>query len=184
MKQRFKKITLQCVSILVSLSILFGMAPSASAMSDVNEEEYDVSRIIVRYKEGYNWEKVKFEYYVNSFNFGAKRHKKLTAKNYEVIDVGSINGMRNALKTLENIDGVEYVTPDYKLKAYEYTDEPGYGNQWGLKNTGQTMDGTAGTAGIDINFESAVGLSTGEDILVGVLDTGINITHPDLAANI
>lgn len=54
---------------------------------------------------------------------------------------------------------------------------------WGLHNTGQ--DG--GVAGADISAEEAWALSTGDrqnGPLIAVIDTGVDYTHPDLAANI
>ncbi len=51
---------------------------------------------------------------------------------------------------------------------------------WGLVNRGDN----GGLAGIDINAMSAWGLSVGRpEIIVAVIDTGIDYTHPDLAAN-
>ena len=53
--------------------------------------------------------------------------------------------------------------------------------QWGLHNTGQT----GGTADKDIDAPEAWNITTGSsEIVVAVLDTGIDYTHPDLAANI
>jgi len=56
-----------------------------------------------------------------------------------------------------------------------------YSQQWALKNTGQT----GGFAGADIDAEPAWELTTGNpEIVVGVLDSGTLITHPDLALNV
>jgi subtilisin family serine protease len=52
--------------------------------------------------------------------------------------------------------------------------------QWGLKNTGQYDD----TSGIDIKAYKAWQLSTGNNVIVAVLDQGIDLTHPDLSPNI
>jgi hypothetical protein len=59
--------------------------------------------------------------------------------------------------------------------------------QWHLKNTGQNAfaDGT-GVPGIDINVEpvySAFGF-TGNGVIAAVVDTGLEIAHEDLAANV
>lgn len=57
---------------------------------------------------------------------------------------------------------------------------PYYSSQWGLKNTGQQ----GGTSGMDINVEPAWTWSTGKDIVVAVIDNGVQLDHPDLAANL
>jgi hypothetical protein len=52
-----------------------------------------------------------------------------------------------------------------------------FGNQWGLNNTGQFN----GTNGIDINLCEARQISMGNnDVIVAVLDHGIELNHPDM----
>ncbi len=59
--------------------------------------------------------------------------------------------------------------------------DPRYGELYGLHNTGQS----GGSADADIDAPEAWQVSTGSrDVIVGVVDTGIDYTHPDLAANI
>jgi subtilisin family serine protease len=59
--------------------------------------------------------------------------------------------------------------------------DPNYPQQWGLNNTGQT----GGTPDADIDAPEAWDLSTGSrNVVVAEIDTGVDYTHPDLAANI
>jgi len=52
-------------------------------------------------------------------------------------------------------------------------------------NTGQLILETPGTSGADIHAPEAWGLAQGSNsVIVGVVDTGINYTHADLAGNI
>ena len=94
----------------------------------------------------------------------------------------NVDGIRQALAGNAN---VVYIEPNYILHAFATPNDPSYAQLWGLKNTGQVISGVAGLAGADIDAEAAWNLTTGSaSIVVGVVDTGVNYNHPDLAANI
>ena len=60
-------------------------------------------------------------------------------------------------------------------------DDPQFGDQWHLDNTGQA----GGTAGNDVNGPEAWDLELGSaDIVVAILDSGVDIDHPDLAEHL
>jgi subtilisin family serine protease len=61
-----------------------------------------------------------------------------------------------------------------------------FSKQWSLHNTGQTYYGTLhGTPDADIDAPEAWDIETGSpDVVIAIIDTGVDYTHPDLAANI
>lgn len=76
---------------------------------------------------------------------------------------------------------VEYIEPNYIVHTYATPNDPDYTSLWGLHNIGQN----GGRQDIDIDAPEAWDVSQGsETIIVGVVDTGVDYTHPDLAANI
>ncbi|WP_319524125.1 S8 family serine peptidase [uncultured Desulfosarcina sp.] len=80
---------------------------------------------------------------------------------------------------------VIFAEPNYRYRLQAVPDDTNFSRQWGLVNTGQTVNSTAGTADADMDAELAWDLETGSsDIVVAVVDSGIDPAHPDLAANI
>ncbi len=78
--------------------------------------------------------------------------------------------------------------PNYIRRVLAFQpDDTYYTRLWGLNNTGQSLNSTSGTSGADTRFAAAWNLSrrgaTGE-VVVAVLDTGIDPTHPDMIANL
>jgi subtilisin family serine protease len=79
-------------------------------------------------------------------------------------------------------NAVAYAEPDFIIHALDTLPTDAlFGGQWALQNTGQN----GGTPGTDIRAPAAWDISRGSsNVLVAVLDTGIDYNHPDLAANI
>lgn len=75
---------------------------------------------------------------------------------------------------------VEYAEPDYLIFGSLTPNDPRFPEQWALNNTGQT----GGIADSDIDAPEAWNNATGTNLVVGVIDTGIDYNHEDLAANI
>jgi subtilisin family serine protease len=88
-------------------------------------------------------------------------------------------------RLLDEDPSVEAVSPNYQRElADEFTDEQYFPSEWGLHNTGQTLNGThsqTGIADVDIDGLEALRITTGSpDLVVAVIDDGVDFSHPDL----
>lgn len=92
---------------------------------------------------------------------------------------GNVN--HGLLTRLSRDPDVRFAEPNYIVTIGASPNDPSYGTLWGLNNTGQS----GGTIGADIDAEGAWDKTTGSDtIIVGIIDTGLNYAHEDLAANV
>ena len=91
----------------------------------------------------------------------------------------SLQSVQSALASGSYLQGT--LQPDFVQWASAIPNDPNYSQLYGLNNTGQT----GGVADADIDAAEAWDLTRGSSsIVVGVIDTGVDYTHPDLAANI
>ncbi len=76
--------------------------------------------------------------------------------------------------------------PDRLFQSTAIPNDARFGEQWSLRNTGQFVPGSGlGLAGADVHAEGAWNITTGSrDVVVAVIDTGIDLTHPDLIPNL
>jgi subtilisin family serine protease len=150
------------------------------------------SEVLVRFRQGTTLDRV----------------KQIALRQHDLIEdrIETVNG----LFVIEDEDGldaeavaseyrrlpdVEYVEPNYTISldpepnvtVPSYLDsatagpnDPMFGDQWSLKNTGQR----GGQANADISALQAWEKTKGSDkVVVAVLDSGVDYTHPDLINN-
>ena len=101
-------------------------------------------------------------------------------KNHKLEKLAKGTDIETAIKQYKNRKDVEYAEPNYIVQIMNTPNDPGFSSLWAMNNVGQT----GGTPGIDIGALEAWNLTTGSDIVVAVIDTGVDYTHPDLVANI
>ncbi|MEQ9482536.1 S8 family serine peptidase [Coleofasciculus sp. F4-SAH-05] len=93
-----------------------------------------------------------------------------------------LNGLSvaQAISMYSNHPLIEYIEPNYTISLNTTIPNDSDFNQlWGLNNTGQT----GGIPDADIDAPEAWDSATGNNIVVGVIDTGVDYTHPELINN-
>lgn len=112
-------------------------------------------------------------------------------------------GMNDVITSFASHSAIEFIQPDIVYdepdveaqSIEEFMEEHGllnddgvvpndnfYGLQWAKNNTGQSPFN--GTPGADISAQQAWALETGSpDVIIAVLDSGVDYNHPDLAPN-
>jgi subtilisin family serine protease len=79
------------------------------------------------------------------------------------------------------VEGWQAALPAAEILPAALPNDPSFAFEWGLLNTGQY----AGLPGNDIGATRAWDVTTGSrNVVVAVIDSGIDLAHPDLAANL
>ncbi|HUQ85733.1 MAG TPA: S8 family peptidase [Candidatus Limnocylindrales bacterium] len=141
--------------------------------------DYAEGRISVKFAEGMTDQKI------NSIlvEYNAQILSTITGINVKVVEVpvGQEDIVR---KKLIEQGVVKYADLDYVGRVQFAPNDTEFAKQYGLKNTGQSIRGQAGTPNADIKTDKAWDITKGTGIKVAVLDSGIDESHPDLSAKI
>lgn len=120
---------------------------------------------------------------------GDDEPERLTDGVYEI----EVDDVDAAVVQLAAEAGVVRVERNWVVTVHNATplDDPEFSDQWGLDNTGQTVeyggpgDEETGVAGADIDALGAWTTTAGDSsVVIGIVDSGIDQDHPDLAASL
>jgi len=90
--------------------------------------------------------------------------------------------LRSEKRRLERDPSVRTVQVSQRLyRAVDPEDEEFWDVLWGLHNTGQTIQASAGVANVDVDGRESLGVVSGTGVIVAVIDDGVDFSQPDLA---
>ncbi|HKU73891.1 MAG TPA: S8 family peptidase [Pyrinomonadaceae bacterium] len=141
--------------------------------------------ILVKFKSGISQEAI--------YRLTAERNDRVEDRienvGWEAIDDFDNADAATLVKEYQQLPEVEYAEPNYEINLEEAAagplepilpHDPQFNDQWALSNSGQR----GGKKGADISATLAWAKTTGtDDVVVAVLDTGVDYNHEDLTEN-
>ncbi len=159
--------------------------PKGHDFTVVGDVAYEPGRLIVRFAptaRGKILSTVDKNQILSPLGGGTVKRDFKIVPGLSVVQLPAGMTVEEALVVFNSADGILYAEPDYEVQICStFPDDTRFDDLWGMHNTGQT----GGTEDADIDAPEAWDIGTGSDeIIVAVIDTGVDYTHIDLAANI
>ena len=163
--------------------------------------------ILIKYKDDSKAEETKTKVKTNLKIDRLEAKKKNKNSKIELLEINAEDNLEAVIAELKKHSNVLFAQPNYKLKIEaeetettstedmtqalqtvpqaELPIDDRFSEQWALLNNGQRIENTSGIKGQDISALAAWSITKGsEAVIIGVLDTGIDINHEDLKNNI
>lgn len=104
------------------------------------------------------------------------------------VKLNSVANENDLIANIKNNPNVSIVEPNFIYHAsygFNKSNDPLFGKLWGISNSGQPDSaGQTGIPGVDINATEAWKVQTGsKNVIIAVIDTGINYKSADLKDN-
>jgi subtilisin family serine protease len=183
---RSRFVVLFSLAALVSTLLSFSASAGDDSAEDIREE-HSFDQLIIGYTDqGTSIEKIAVR---------EKSRKDVSATSFEsisprdsrteVVKLGKNISVKEAIRRLKGQPGIRFVEPDYIVHALAAPNDPYFASAstplWGMRGSSSVPANPNGS-----NAASAwdLGYLGNSNVAVGVVDEGIQVLHPDLAANI
>ncbi len=128
---------------------------------------YSDNRILVKLRTGNRNEVQSLQSVLNGLNMEIESHTEIS--DIYVLKLNGDISVEEAIEKLSENSFVEYAEPDYEAEIHSVPNDEMFGSKWGLEKIGAPF---------------AWNTTTGSrDVVVAVLDTGIDVDHKDLRDN-
>ncbi|MCX7920801.1 MAG: S8 family serine peptidase [Clostridia bacterium] len=184
--RRFKKLLAKALVVSFMVTSVFSQYGTAfAAQSGSKTVEREKTEILVKYKNDSKSDSLKAAVKNKLKLYKLDTKKRFKHSKIEILEIDSSDDISKAINALKASSDVLFAQPNYKVYTSEEVYDEKFDEQWGLSNKGQLVNWQEGTSGVDVNAVKAWEITKGSSgTVVGVLDTGVDITHDDLKNNI
>ncbi|MFN7874938.1 MAG: S8 family serine peptidase [Pirellula sp.] len=141
----------------------------AADMLQIDSNSYSQEHFLVQFRPEMSASSV-----IGTSIAGATISRQVSSDGWFKASVTEGSNLYSAMQSFRTMNDVAFVSPDFRVSITATPNDPMYVNQWGFENS----------ADKDIDMAQAWDYGTSTSVVVAVIDTGIDYTHPDLAANI
>src|SRR3989338_3581027 len=165
------------------------MLTATVGQKKVESLDYVEGEVLVKFRrKNFNLQALKGQNEVRSF---AQKRGVVIKDNIKLLNASLLKSDTKStdelIIELKRDPSVEYAEPNYIYHQLSIPNDSYFVNQWGLHNTGQTVNSISGTNDADIDMPEAwdhlVGKDTSE-VVVAVIDGGVDLDHPDLSSQL
>lgn len=141
----------------------------AADLLQLDQSQYATDHFLVQFREGTSAATA-----LSTAVAGAKVTRQVSSDGWYQATVTAAGSLSGALQAFQSLTTVLTATPDFRLKLQATPNDTNYASQWALENSNDA----------DIDASQAWNYGTTSNVVVAVIDTGVDYTHVDLATNI
>jgi len=173
------------VFLLVSVCVLASFQDKEGKAQEKPELDYVPGELLVRFApvvQGRQISNLEKNSILNSLGGATAEHNYKIIPGLSLVRLPENQKVADVLSAYNATEGILYAEPNYKLEYLGFEPNDTYfEEQWGFHNVGQV----AGKYDADIDAPEAWDIRTNADpnIIVAVIDTGVDYNHVDLAEN-
>jgi hypothetical protein len=164
---------------------------SYSSNSSQNIYGNESNQIIIRFQDTAYNNPTKMNNIINNVSSEANTQIQIldeskVIKGLKLLGISDSSLLDEVINLFKSNPNVYYAAPNHKILPSDLPNDPYFSDLWQMDNYGQEdVDGIIGTVDADIDAPEAWNIITGSGaVIIAVIDTGVDYSHPDLANNI